>query len=30
MGLEQMYENPVELNRTDPGLFDFIFDNVLR
>ena len=30
MGLEQMYENPVELKRTGPGLFGFIFDNVLR
>ena len=30
MGLEQMYEDPTELAKTDPGLFDFIFDNVLR
>ena len=30
MGLEQMYESPTELARSGPGLFDFIFDNVLR
>ena len=30
MGLEQMYEDLVELAKTDPGLFDYIFDNVLR
>ena len=30
MGLEQMYENSVELKRTGPGLFDYVFDNVLR
>ncbi len=30
MDLKQMYENPVELNRTDPGLSGHVFDNVLR
>ena len=30
MGLEEMYANPIGLAKKDKGLFDFIFNNVLR
>ena len=30
MGIESIYNDPIRMMREGPGLFNFIFENVLR